>query len=260
VTIKARVLRWLRIPHEPAAPPGDADIRIFRAAPNYFRYRLILWSLRQIAGLVAIALYLFYGPQFAPDFGPDRVRVGPVGLTRPTVLLMLNFFELVGLAIYGLQAAASGLILRLDYEQRWYLVSNRSLRIREGLVRLQERTMTFANVQHVAIRENPLQRWLGIADVEVRSAGGGHRANGDEHRDSSDLHVAYFRGVSDPAVIRDVIRDRLRADTGAGLGDPDDPTAARPAATVGTDLLGASRTLRDEARLLKAAVARSVSA
>lgn len=256
MTVKARVLQWLRIPHEPAAPPGDTDLRIFRAAPNYFRYRLIVWALRQLAGLLAIGAYLLFGPQFIPEFGPDRLQVGPVPLTRPMVIAVFNFFEFVGLGLYALQAIASGLILRLDYEQRWYLVSNRSLRIREGLVRLQERTMTFANVQHVAIRENPLQRLLGIADVEVRSAGGGQRGESNEHSDKQDLHVAYFSGVDDPAAIRDVIRERLRADAGAGLGDPDDAPSPAPAA----DLLGAARTLREEARLLKAAVARSVSA
>jgi hypothetical protein len=177
---------------------------------------------------------------------------------------MLNFFEMVGLGVYVLQAIGSALILRLDYEQRWYLVSNRSLRVREGLVRLQERTMTFANVQHVAIKQNPIQRWLGIADVEVRSAGGGGGGKDEhQHGEKHDLHIAYFRGVSEPERIRDVIRERLKTGGDAGLGDPDDARPASMPAQLPTALpaalLDAARLLRDEARALKEAVSASAS-
>src|SRR6185369_11805927 len=38
--------RLLRIPHDPSPPPGDeASARVFRAAPAYFKYRLVLWGI-----------------------------------------------------------------------------------------------------------------------------------------------------------------------------------------------------------------------
>ncbi len=64
-------------------------------------------------------------------------------------------------------------IRRLDVELHWYIVTDRSLRIRTGLVRLQETTMSFANLQQVEVKQGPLQRLLGLADVHVQSAGGG---------------------------------------------------------------------------------------
>ncbi len=254
-THRSRLLGWLRVPPEPAAPAGDEHVRIFRAAPNYFRYRLCLWSARQAVGIVGLLAYLGFVTRLAPEFGPPALRVGPLRLTQDTILTLLMLAEIGGIAVYAVQVAASAAILRLDFEQRWYLVSNRSLRIREGLVRLQEKTMTFANVQHVGIRQNPIQRWLGIADVEVRTAGGG-AGDKDQHSSGSDLHLAYLRGVDDATAIRDVIRERLKQHGDAGLGDPDDaPERARRPGPGATALTAAARALRDEASALRQAMA-----
>src|SRR6185369_9040910 len=45
--------RLLRIPHDPSPPPGDeSTARVFRAAPAYFKYRLVLWGIvTAISGL-----------------------------------------------------------------------------------------------------------------------------------------------------------------------------------------------------------------
>jgi uncharacterized membrane protein YdbT with pleckstrin-like domain len=158
------------------------------------------------------------------------------------------------------QALTSLVLLRLDFEQRWYLVSDRSMRIREGLVRMHEKTMTFANVQHVAIRQGPLQRLLGIADLQVRTAGGGGGGEEENQEAKDDLHIAYFRGFADAPRIRDTIRERLRRHADAGLGDPDD---VAPALTRGADpgaaLVQAARALAAEARGLRQQTAASAA-
>jgi hypothetical protein len=33
--LRCHLLRLLRVPPEPATPPGEADVRIFRAAPRF---------------------------------------------------------------------------------------------------------------------------------------------------------------------------------------------------------------------------------
>ena len=47
------------------------------------------------------------------------------------------------------------------------------------MFKVQEKTMTFSNVQNVSIRQGPMQRLFGIADLEVRTAGGGSSSDGN---------------------------------------------------------------------------------
>jgi hypothetical protein len=244
---RAELLSFLRVPHAPSAPAGDEDVRVFRAAPNYFRYKVARWVLTNCSGLVG----LYFGLAF--------LRSGPARFLPSNLVKLIYLIEIAAIGIFLIQAAWSLALLRLDFEQRWYLVSDRSLRIREGLVRMDEKTMTFANIQQVTIEQGPLQRLLGIADLQVRTAGGG--GSGGEstpdkgrHR-KDDLHVAYFHGVDNAAAIRETIRERLRRHADAGLGDPDDHhhAAIAASATDGGSLLHAARALRAEAVALRRA-------
>jgi uncharacterized membrane protein YdbT with pleckstrin-like domain len=75
-------------------------------------------------------------------------------------------------------------------------------------------------VQNVEVHQGPLQRWFGIADVLVTTAGGGseHTAEG---RSSASMtsHHGLIDGVSHAAQVRDLILSRLRQSRTAGLGD-----------------------------------------
>ncbi|HEY8469135.1 MAG TPA: PH domain-containing protein [Longimicrobiales bacterium] len=247
--VRGLLLRALRVPAEPTPPHGARDARVFRASERYYRYKLLRWALSQAAtlfGLVAGILTLRAVPGL-PDF-----------------LLAL---ETVAVVSFLLQLPFTYAALRLDFELRWYIVTDRSLRIREGLATIREQTMTFANIQNIEVRQGPLQRLLGIADVEVRSAGGGAKASGESMRDT---HVGLFRGVDNAHAIRAAVLDRIRRYRDAGLGDPDDlvagahtPLAAQMEATpaaasaTGPSLLAAARELAAEARALREALARA---
>ena len=52
-----------------------------------------------------------------------------------------------------LHALFSFAVLRLDYEKRWYIVTDRSLRIREGVLNVREMTVMFANIQNVSVMQ-----------------------------------------------------------------------------------------------------------
>ena len=110
--------------------------------------------------------------------------------------------------IFVVQFLATFVAVRLEYEQHWYIVTDRSLRIRTGLFRVQESTMSFANLQQVQVSQGPLQRLLGLADVQVQSAGGG---GAEEHKPGADasLHTGIFHSVANAPEIRDLILDRL---------------------------------------------------
>ena len=235
--LKRWVLRVLRVPAEPRVPEGRL-IRVFRAAPNYFRMKLILWGLRQLATLAGLVGSLFF------------IRAVLGQLTHPWARLALTAAEAVAWAGFLAQLPFSLAVLRLDFEMRWYILSDRSLRIREGIVSVREKTLTFANIQQISIRQNPLQRLLGISDVQVSTAGGG--AGGKHEGVGESMHEAYFRGVDNAEEIRGAIKERVRLHRDSGLGNPDEPAlpAAPPAAAA-----GAAIELRDEIRALRRALA-----
>lgn len=116
--------------------------------------------------------------------------------------------------------------------------------------------MSFANLQQVEVKQGPLQRLLGLADVRVQSAGGGGAL--DEKHQHDSLHTGVFHSVENATEIRDLILERLRQFRQAGLGDPDDHHhhEAPPAVAVApADALAAAQELLAEARALRASVA-----
>ena len=135
------------------------------------------------------------------------------------------------------------------------MVSDESLRIREGLVRVREQTMTVANIQNMRIRQGPLLRVFGLAELEVHTAGGGGKATDDDKSASRNLHVGHFRGLEDAWALRDRLRGALARHRTSGLRDPDEdrslPRDGR-AAEPESGLLTAAETLLAEARRLRA--------
>jgi hypothetical protein len=195
----------------------------------------------------------------------------------PWAFPLIWVLKLIGFTLYLAQIPFTYAVRRLDYELRWYIVTDRSLRIRTGLVRLQESTMSFANLQQVEVKQDPLQRLLGLADVHVQSAGGG--GGGQQGRGQGQmidsLHTGIFHSVDNATEIRDLILDRLRQFRQAGLGDPDDhhehphvggvlssstiaaasaTAESRDASLANSDALAAVREVLAEARALRTAL------
>ena len=235
------VLQFLHVPPEPEPPPGSPP-RIFRAAPNFFKLRVLRFALTRLAALIGLLAGLWF------------LRSLGEGMPRPG-LILFEVAEAIGWIAFLFNVLWGYTVTRLDYELRWYLVSDRAIRIREGIITVREKTMALANVQNIAIRQGPLQRLLGIADVEVKTAGGGGQSM--EHRKKGavePMHIAYFRGVDNAAAIRDLVREGVRRQKDAGLGDPDDHHTHVPApapAPAASDVTGAVQELLAEARALR---------
>ncbi|MFY0567446.1 PH domain-containing protein [Archangium lansingense] len=249
-TIRNWVLQVARVPPEPKPPEDASDsVRVFRAAPAYYRYRQVKWGLAEFGGAVGLVVGYLMMP-----FWSRWLRL-------PFLIELAPYIEALACVGFLLQLPIGYAILRLDYELRWYLVSDHSLRIREGVLSTREQTMTFANVQHVGIRQGPIQRLLGIADLEVWTAGGGE-AKGDagEHSHDGGLHVGYLRGVANAAELRAGILAHLRQSRDSGLGDPEDERGPQPSGEAtspapqrlleaASELLREVRMLREEAAL-----------
>jgi hypothetical protein len=185
--------------------------------------------------------------------GPDDRIVSQV---PPWAIRVLRGLELLGIAGFVAQLPITLAMLRLDFELRWYIVTDRSLRIRSGIWRVQEMTMSFANIQQVAVTRGPIQGLLKISDVRVQSAGGGGGDPAHGQRDT--LHTGVFHGVANAHEIRDLILERLRQFRATGLGDPDDAHdmhAPPPVMAHDThSALEAAREVLAEARALRAAL------
>jgi membrane protein YdbS with pleckstrin-like domain len=230
--------RILRLPHDPQPPPGDeASTRLFRAAPNYYKYLLFMWGLRTSLMLLVVAII---------SIGPV---LGAITLTSKhhkwgLLLLLIPALVIVLIAAISLFSLA---ILRLTYEKRWYAVTNRSLRIREGVVAVREMTVNFANIQNISVSQGPIQRVLRIADLRVDTAGGG---GAHDHYAHENLHTAWFHGIDNANEVRELIQQRLRLLKDSGLGDHEE-MARRSFAGSSPNLLTALRQVHSEAQALR---------
>ncbi len=239
--LKGLILPWLKLedsdPHPPAGHDPYEMLRVERAAAGFLRLRLFQWRLYAVAWAVGIAAV-------------------SVALVVADARLLLLVIPLVGVAV--VKAATLYVTMRLDYEMRWYVITDRSLLIREGVWNVQEITLTFANAQNVRVTQGPLERYFGFSTVEVETAGGGSSEPG------STSHRARLQGLANPRDVRDVILDLLRRQRTAGLGDPDDLETHRlanaPAGTLQAgDASPGNRLLHetwDAARALREALSR----
>ena len=125
--------RWcekiLRIPPEPEPPPGDeASARTFRAAPAYLRLLLIVWGISNVAIVFFVTMSMGIGLVVALVETRQQPGAGLIAAFLALVLLMI----VVALVF---QAVFRYAVIRLEYEKRWYVVTDRSLRVRETVRR-----------------------------------------------------------------------------------------------------------------------------
>ena len=225
--VKDAVLRLARVPADPHVPEGaEESVRVFNAGRNYFTWRMILWGLGNAA--IALGLLVAFAFSFIPTLPP---------LVRAIWLAA----EAGAVSIFVASIPITYFLQRLNYEMRWYIVTDRSLRIRSGVVWLQEITMTFANIQEIRVNANPIERLLGLANVDVRSAGGGDTAHGE----SSSGHVGKFAGVDNAEAIRDLLVERLRVYRDSGLGEKTAEAREPLSLSAAREVLQETRALRN---------------
>ena len=235
--LRGAVLRLLRAPDEPPDPPpgGQGSVEVFRASKKLLTLRLI--PLLVVAAVLALSM----APALLGVVLAEDATIGAwVGLVLTSVVFVV--FLLVRY-----------LLIRLDYEMRYYLVTDRALRIREGAMHIQEHTYTYANIQNLTIHQGPLERLLGIANVRVQTAGGGGVPAGAQGAQVG--HGGTLRGIENAEEVRDKILALLKAYRDAGLGDP--KSGAKRSAPEATGRMSpafveALREVRDEIRSLGA--------
>ena len=258
-SMRRALLRLLRIPEGPHVPPGEeTHAEVFRAGEGYYNFLLLSWFLKQIGAIVGLLFSSFF---LHSVLVLGRVPWGRAkGITKVAKAVPWEAFMLIEVLAWGafvVACAGTFLLLVWDYQCRYYILTDRCLRIQEGLWSFREQTFSLANIQDLDVRRGPLQRFLGIGDLVIRTAGGGGNEESGIHGGSEthNLHEGRLRGVADPERIRDRLLQRMRdsagaADRGSGLGGPErgdrQPTG---------ELVDAAREALLEARALRATLA-----
>jgi hypothetical protein len=59
MSVRGAILDFLRVPPTPEPPPGSPP-RVFRAAPNYFKLRLLQWGITQMLAIFGLAWAIWF--------------------------------------------------------------------------------------------------------------------------------------------------------------------------------------------------------
>ena len=194
----AGLRRWFRVPQDAPSLPIHAGghVEALRPAPGFLRYlKLQFWILLALIDVLLIGAWIV------------------ILIASPTIGLI------IAIPVWILVIApdiCAYVAIHLRYDTTWYVLSDRSMRIRSGVWTLSEATITYENVQNVSVSQGPVQRWFGIANVVVVTAGGGSQG---PHGTTSAGHTGLLEGIANAAGVRDLIMDRVRASRHAGLGD-----------------------------------------
>lgn len=220
---------WFRVPKSPptlpVAPGETSDA--FKPAPGYVRYlKLWFWI-----GLVTIDLGILLAWLVL------TVAVWWLGLllAGPALLIAVVPDILAYVAIH------------LRYDTTWYVMTDRSLRIRRGIWVIHEMTFTFENIQNVKVSQGPVQRLFGISDLLVETAGSGGDPN---NKTGPALNQGRIEGVADAWALRDRVLAKLSKSPEAGIGD-EEPTKSHTGPTTSQTTWTAAhvdtlRAIRDE--------------
>lgn len=227
------LVRMFRVPQEaPELPVGpDEQLQRFQPGPGYLRYlKLGFWI-----GVIVVDSGLF-------------ILLLAIAINEPVLgVLLLPPALIIGIVPFLISYVA----IHLRFDTTWYVMTDRSLRLRRGVWSIHEITITFENVQNVKVRQGPLQRYFGIADVVVETAGGGGGAAGAHGKQAATTmsHHGIIEGIDNAAEVRDRILARLKHSKSAGLGDEHHAaghSAKTEARTWSAAHLATLREIRDE--------------
>lgn len=189
---------WFRVPKTPPTLPvsGGGSLDAFKPAAGYIRYlKLWFWI-----GLLFIDVLILLG------WIVVTVAVWWLGLLLfvPALIVAVVPDILAYVAIH------------LKYDTTWYVMTDRSIRIRRGIWIIHEMTFTFENVQNVKVQQGPIQRLFGISDLIVETAGSGGDPSG---KSGPAMNRGIVEGIADAWALRDRVLVRLKASRSAGFGD-----------------------------------------
>ena len=230
----ARLLKVSTDPPRLPGDPGGAPL-VLKPADGWLHLKRARWLVVTVLlGAAFLALSLsFEWLRFTFEWIDDPALRGWAGWA-------VHGFEIASFAV---TIPAVFVALHLEYDATWYVLGERSMRLRRGLWTVRETTLTYANVQNVSVKQGPLQRLFGVSDLLVETAGGGA---GKPAGEGGEGHRGLLAGLGDAAAVRDRITARVSAARDAGLGDEaPERIAPRPAGGFTAAHVAVLREIRD---------------
>ncbi|MEX2219680.1 MAG: PH domain-containing protein [Phycisphaerales bacterium] len=233
------LVRWFRVPDEPPRFPAGTEEahEAVRPAPGFLAYlKFWFWIVLLIVDVAIVVPWL----------------VLLVAYPLAGVLLAIPVW-----AVAILPDIVAYVAIQVRYDTTWYLFGDRSMRLRRGVWVINEATITYENIQNVAVYQGPVQRWFGIASVVVHTAGGGGAQGPHGQKPGGGGHLGMIEGVADAQAIRDRILERVKRSRTAGLGDEREGSARgdgpRDGGLSSPAVAAALREIREAAAQLAAA-------
>lgn len=166
-----------------------------------------------------------------PPFDPERIR----HIERPHSRLLTLY--LVRALLTGPFAPFVLLPLYFKYHTLRYRFDDQGISMSWGLLWRREVYLTYARIQDIHLTRGLLERWLGLATIEIQTASGSGAA---------EMSIV---GLTEYASVRDFLYSRMR---GARFGEEESPAPAARGAE--DDLTRLLTEIRDEVRALRAAL------
>ncbi|MEO7167648.1 MAG: PH domain-containing protein [Spartobacteria bacterium] len=162
-------------------------------------------------------------------------------LSAPDPALFTLYFIRALLTGPGLIVVLPYLYFR--YHTLRYTFDEEGVHMRVGILFRREVNLTYARIQDIHLSTGLLQRWLGLADIQIQTASG-----------SSDAELV-IEGFKEYEAIRDFLYTRMRGYHAAGKPVPNESSRTPAAGTdPNAEMISLLRTIRDELRQTREAL------
>jgi|SRR6218665_1040037 len=115
--------------------------------PNYWKVTLVHWSVLFFILGTALGFSLFFNEQLTP-------HALPLSAAAFSLILVILLFS------------------RIAFRKKGFAFRNHDVLFRSGIIATNTIVIPYNRVQHVALHEGLVSRWLGLATIEIFTAGG----------------------------------------------------------------------------------------
>jgi membrane protein YdbS with pleckstrin-like domain len=153
-----------------------------------------------------------------------RGEPAPSPLTRLPVTIqphenLLKYYLLSSL-VFGPALLVAGVALYFKYRTLRYDIDDEGITMRWGILFRREISLTYARIQDIRLTSNVVERWFGLARIQLQTASG-----------SSSAEMT-IEGVPDVDGMRDFLYARMRGASGSAVRGAASPALGGTSASV----------------------------